>query len=387
MVEHQARRQQHHDASPLRIEMILPSLIAAGMETVTARLAMRLGEAGHRVGVTCLEDTGPLAAELEAAGHRVAVVPAPGLRTNIAPTALTGWLRAERPDVVHVHSGAWLKGVRAARLAGVRRVVFTEHGLNDVEPWFSSFLKRCGAHYTDTVVAVSEPLREYLVRTAGIRADRVIVVPNGVDTARFNPVGRTAGIRERLGIGDAPMLGHIARLAPVKNQPLLVDAFAEARRRVPNAHLVIVGDGSERSAIEARIAAGSLQTCVHLIGEARAIPEILREMDAFALPSKAEGTSMSVLEAMASGVAVVASSVGGTPDLLNHGECGQLVPPNDVPALARALADVLSDAAVRSALGSAGRARAVAQYSETTVTDRYEQLYRVGHATPDGRVS
>jgi glycosyltransferase involved in cell wall biosynthesis len=217
------------------------------------------------------------------------------------------------------------------------------------------------------------------------RADRVIVIPNGVDTARFNPVGKTAGLRERLGIGQAPLVGHIARLAPVKNQPLLVDAFAEARRRVPNAHLVIVGDGSERSAIEARIAAGSLQSCVHLIGEARAIPEILREIDAFALPSKAEGTSMSVLEAMASGVAVVASSVGGTPDLLNDGECGRLVPPNDVRALASGIADVLSDTGLRSALGSAGRARAVAHYSESTVTDRYERLYRVGRATSDGR--
>lgn len=366
------------DARPLRVEMILPSLIAGGMEMVTARLAMRLGEAGHHVGVTCLLDTGPLAPELEAAGHRVAVVEAPGLRTNIAPTALTEWLRSQQPDVVHVHSGAWLKGVRAARLAGVPRVIFTEHGLNDHEPWFSSCLKRCGAHYTDTVVAVSEPLKEYLVHTAGIRADRVTVIANGVDTMRFNPTGPTAGVRARLGIGGAPVVGHVARLAPVKNQPLMVDAFAEARKRVPNAHMIIVGEGSEREPIEARIAANSVEACVHLIGEARDIPEILREMDVFALPSKAEGTSMSVLEAMASGVSIVASSVGGTPDLLNHGECGRLVPPNDVSALANAFVEVLSSPTLRSTLGSAGRERAVRHYSETTVAQRYEVLYRAG---------
>lgn len=364
--------------------MVLPSLIAAGMETVTARLTMRLARAGHEVGVTCLMEEGPLAAELRAAGHRVAVVGAPGIRTNFQPTALASWLRDERPDIVHVHSGAWAKGARAARLAGVARIIFTEHGLNDVEPWYSTALKHWGATQTDHVVAVSEPLHRYLVERVRVPESKVSVIPNGVDTERFRPAtltGAAPSLRARLGLGSAPVIGHVARLAPVKNQPLLVDAFAMVRHRVPAARLVIVGDGSERAAIEAKVAEHALGEAVHLVGEARDIPAILREFDLFALPSKAEGTSMSVLEAMATGVPVVASAVGGTPDLLDHGQCGVLVPPNDTAALAAAFGDLLETPERRRALARAARARVEERYSEETVARRYERLYR-GEVAP-----
>jgi sugar transferase (PEP-CTERM/EpsH1 system associated) len=360
----------------VKIEMILPSLIAAGMETVTARLAMQLAAAGHTVGVTCLLDEGPLASELRAAGHRVAVVPAPGLRTNVMPVQLAAWLRSEQPDVVHAHSGTWLKAARAARLAGVRRVVFTEHGLNDVEPWYNLVVKRCGGWLTDCVVAVSEPLRHYLVERVGIPESKIVVIPNGVDTDRFSPGPAHGDLRARLGLGSKPVIGHVARLAPVKNQPLLVDALARVRERVPEAQLVIVGDGPEREALQAHIQARGLEESVHLAGEARDVPAILREFDVFALPSKAEGTSMSVLEAMASGIPVVASAVGGTPDLLDHGRCGVLVEPNDVDALAVALADVLLAPDRRRVLAAAARTRVVQDFDEAAVARRYEGLYR-----------
>lgn len=356
--------------------MILPSLIAAGMETVTARLALQLAASGHTVGVTCLLDEGPLASELRAAGVRVAVVPAPGLRTNVMPTDLAAWLRREQPDVVHAHSGTWLKAARASHLAGVRRFVFTEHGLNDVEPWYNAVLKRCGGWMTDCVVAVSQPLRTYLVGQVGIPAAKVVVIQNGVDTERFRPGARSGELRRRFDIGDAPVIGHVARLAPVKNQPLLVDALARVRDRVPNARLVIVGDGPDRDALRAHVRMRDLEACVHLAGEARDVPAILREFDVFALPSKAEGTSMSVLEAMASGVPVVASAVGGTPDLLDHGRCGMLVPPNDTEALAAALADLLLASDRRRALASAARDRVTGSFDEGVVARRYEGLYR-----------
>lgn len=365
--------------------MVLPSLIAAGMETVTARLTMRLARAGHEVGVTCLMEEGPLASELRAAGHRVAVVDAPGIRTNFQPTGLASWLRRVRPDVVHVHSGAWAKGARAARLAGAARVVFTEHGLNDVEPWYSTALKHWGATQTDHVIAVSEPLRRYLIERVRVPASKIAVIPNGVDTELFRPATASErapdSLRKRLGIGTAPVIGHVARLAPVKNQPLLVDAFARVRQRIPAVRLVIVGEGSERAAIEAKVAEHGLGAAVHLVGEARDIPSILREFDLFALPSKAEGTSMSVLEAMASGVPVVASAVGGTPDLLDHGRCGVLVPPNEIDALAAAFCDLLAAPERRRALATAARARVEDHYSEESVARRYERLYR-GEAAP-----
>jgi glycosyltransferase involved in cell wall biosynthesis len=139
---------------------------------------------------------------------------------------------------------------------------------------------------------------------------------------------------------------------------------------------VIVGDGPERDALGAHIRARGLEDSVHLVGEARDVPAILREFDVFALPSKAEGTSMSVLEAMASGIPVVASAVGGTPDLLDQGRCGVLVPPNDVSALADALVDLLRAPDRRRALAAAARARVARDFDESVVARRYEGLYR-----------
>jgi glycosyltransferase involved in cell wall biosynthesis len=358
----------------LTIEMALPTLFPGGMEVVTMRLAMRLAEKGHRVGVTCVIDEGPLADDLRASGIRVARVPAPGLRTNVLPLDLARWLRRVRPDVVHIHSGVWLKAARAARLARIRRVVFTEHGALDVEPWYASFIKRSAARLTDVVVSVSAPLAEVLVDTHGVPRAKIRVVPNGVDTERFRP-GPAGPVLQQLGVGDGPTIGHVARLVPVKNQDLLLHAFAEVRRRVPNAQLVIVGDGPERERLLQLIDELGLRGAAHLPGEHRDVASLLRAFSVFALPSKAEGTSMSVLEAMASGVPVVASAVGGTPALLDDGQCGVLIPPNDRSALADALVALLGDPDRRSRLAAAARARAVNAYGEARVVEQYEALY------------
>lgn len=368
----------------LRIEMVLPSLIAGGMEVVTARLVKRLVCAGHTVGVTCILEEGPLADELRREGVRVKVVPAPGLRTNVFPTQLAAWLQQVAPDVVHIHSGVWLKAARAARMAGVRRVIFTEHGALDVEPWYSSLIKRQAARFTDVIVSVSEPLARVLTETHGLPADKVRVLPNGVDAELFSP-GPSRDLLSAWGVTqDSLVIGHVARLAAIKNQPLLLEAFARVVQQRPQARLVIVGDGPERELLERRIAALGLESTAHLIGEHRDVPGLLRSFTMFVLPSKAEGTSMSVLEAMAAGVPVVATAVGGTPALLDAGRCGQLIPANDVGALADAIVGLLDDHERRRAYSTAGRQRVMQYYDERAVSDQYESLY-VGAVAPSRR--
>ena len=368
----------------LRIEMVLPSLIAGGMEVVTARLVKRLVRRGHTVGVTCILEEGPLAEELRREGIRVKLVPAPGLRTNVFPTELAAWLRQVAPDVVHIHSGVWLKAARAARMAGVRRVVFTEHGALDVEPWYSSLIKRQAVRFTDAVISVSEPLARVLTETHGLPANKVFVLPNGVDADLFSP-GPSRDLLSAWGIGhEALVIGHVARLAPIKNQPLLLEAFARVVQDRPAARLVIVGDGPERPLLERRIAELGLAGTAHLIGEHRDVPGLLRSFTMFVLPSKAEGTSMSVLEAMAAGVPVVASAVGGTPALLDDGRCGQLVPANDVAALADAIIGLLDDHERRRMYSTAARQRVMQYYDEQAVSDQYESVY-VGAATAPGQ--
>lgn len=360
----------------LRIEMVLPALNKAGMEVMAARLGRGLANRDHEIGFTCIEAGDGFADELRDEGFRVTVVPAPGLRSLVHAPLLAQWFRALRLDVVHGHSGAWLKAARAARSAAVRRVVHTEHGMLEGESWYTPSLKRCAARFTDHVVAVAEPIRAYLTGRAKVNGDKVSVILNGVDTNQFTPAVSAGALRARLAITNAPLIGNVARLAPIKNHALLIDAFALLRERIPEARLAIVGDGALRAELQMRIDALRLDAHAFLLGEVRDTAAVYRDLDLFVLSSTIEGTSMSILEAMASGACVVATAVGGNPDLLGHGRYGVLVPSENPAALAAAMFDLLRDPGRRQRLAAAARAHVAERYSESAMIGAYEELYR-----------
>jgi glycosyltransferase involved in cell wall biosynthesis len=255
-------------------------------------------------------------------------------------------------------------------------VIHTEHGLLDHEPWYGILLKWWAARHTSSIAPVSEALRRYLTENVRLDPRKVTTIANGVDTERFAPSPGTGVVRNLAAVPhDALVVGHVAGLKPVKGQLLLIDAFASVHAALPQAHLVIVGEGALRPLLETRIRALNVSDVVHLIGEVSDTAPVYRDFDLFVLSSKAEGTSMSILESMASGVAVVATAVGGTPDLLADGRCGVLVPSGDRDALAGALIRLLGDQRTRRELGVAGRARVVERYSEEAMIDAYEALY------------
>jgi glycosyltransferase involved in cell wall biosynthesis len=364
---------------PLRIEMVLPTLSAAGQEVMVANLAHALAQRGHVVGVTCIQSGGALEEQLAAWGIRVSVVPTPGVLPNLhgAP-ALTAHFRAVAPDVVHVHSGAWGKAAAAARRAGDVPVVFTLHGMPYWESPHWRHLHRLSAWQTDRVVAVAAPLRDYLVQQVRVPPAKVTVLLNGVDTDRYAPTDRARdaqALRQRLGIpAGRAVIGTVARLDPIKHQAMLVDAFAQLRGEGVDADLVIVGDGERREALLAQAVALGIADRVHLPGPVSDTAPAYRAFDAFILCSLEEGTSMSVLEAMASGTPVVATAVGGTPALLED-DCGLLVPSRDTAALAAAVSRVLGEPATAAALATRARDRAVRRYGRAAMVEGYERIY------------
>src|SRR5262249_21641806 len=148
-----------------------------------------------------------------------------------------------------------LKAARAASRAAVPRVVHTIHGLLDREPWHGPPLKRWAARYTHAIAAVSQPLRDYLVKEAGIDHRRVHVVPNGINTGAFAPGRRSGRVRDAFGLSpQSVVIGHVARFSPVKNHVLLVEAFAQVARCNSDAFLVLVGEGPLRAGVEAKVA-------------------------------------------------------------------------------------------------------------------------------------
>jgi glycosyltransferase involved in cell wall biosynthesis len=368
--------------SRLRIVMLLPTLARAGMEMVAARLAIGLTQRGHAVAVGCIEQSGPVAEPLRAAGVSVDVVPAPGLVPNLRAPALSAWIARRAPQVVHTHSGTWLKGARAARAAGVRAVVHTVHGLLDREPWYANFLKRRAAAATSAVVAVSEPLRGYLIHSTGLASAAVRTISNGVDTDAFSPELPDRRARLLPGSEGRIVVGCVARVEAVKNHELLLRAFREAVRARPELLLVLVGDGSLRPQLEALSRALELADAVRFVGDQPDTASWYRSFDAFVLASRAEGTSMSILEAMASGCPIIATDVGGNRALIGEDGAGRLVPSEDAASLAAALAQVVRAPDAPARLASPARTRAVRMFSQAAMVERYESLYREVMAEP-----
>jgi glycosyltransferase involved in cell wall biosynthesis len=361
----------------LRIELVVSALDVAGLEMVVANLTRHLAGRGHDVAVTCIERLGELGERLRDEGFSVSLVPTPGVLTNVYPKDLTSWFRERRPDVVHVHSGAWLKAARAA-MPGKIPTIYTLHGIWPDRPWFLPYYTRIAARYTHAVATVTDVLREHLVRDIGLPPDLIRVIPNGIDTASFRPGPRSGLIRKRFNIPDSTVvIGTVARLHRVKNQTLMIDAFARVHAERPDTALVLVGDGPLKEPLAALAAERGIGDAVHFFGVTNDALAAYRDMDIFCLSSITEGTSISALEAMACGVYVVLSAVGGNPRLLADGRLGHLVrPPDDVRALAIALLDGVADPSLRIRFAALAREAVVNHYSLALSATRYLEIYR-----------
>lgn len=294
--------------------------------------------------------------------------------------------RDRRPAIVHTRNLAALEAVVPARAAGVPVRVHGEHGwdVSDPEGRRRKFqlMRRLYRPFVSRYVALSGHLERYLTDAVHVPRARVERICNGVDTARFRPAsgGRAALPGSPFGAPGEVLIGTVGRLQAVKDQTNLVRAFAHlVGQRAPGAdeaRLVVAGDGPLRGAVEAEIRAGGVGDRVWLAGERTDVPDVMRSLDLFALPSLAEGISNTILEAMACGLPVVATDVGGNAELVDHGRTGTLVPRADYVALGDALASYVADIALRRRHGAAGRQRVETEFSLDGMVDRYAALYR-----------
>lgn len=322
------------------------------------------------------------------AGERLVSVPALGREVRgrqdaAALRALVGLMRHVRPHVVHTHTAkAGTLGRVAARLARVPVVVHTYHG-HVFHGYFSPartrlFLavERLLARWTDCLVTVSETVRRELLVLGIGRPERLRVVPLGLDLDRFLAADALrGGFRAELGAGTAPLVGIVARLVPIKAHEVFLAAAAAVARVVPGARFVVVGDGERRPALEALAGELGLAGRVHFAGWRQDLDRIYADLDVVVLTSRNEGSPVSLIEAMAAGRPVVATRVGGVPDLVAEGESGRLVAVGDAAGLARAVAELLVDAGARARLGAAGRRRVSPAFGAARLLADVDRLY------------
>jgi glycosyltransferase involved in cell wall biosynthesis len=334
-------------------------------------------------------DEGDLSAEARARGVEPVVVPELGPRIRpgrdlVALGKLVRLLRTLRPDLVHTHTAkAGALGRVAARLAGVPTVIHTFHG-HVLEGYFSSSLtrlflqiERTLARITDRIITVSPRVRQDLLARGIGRPEQVEVVPLGLDLARFlDRPASPVGLREKLAIpSDAPLLGIVGRLVPIKDHPTLFHALALLQTHGPAPHLIIAGDGERREALKRLAQDLGLASCIHFLGWRNDLEAILGELDVVICCSRNEGTPVALIEAMAAGVPVLSTDVGGVGDLIVHGETGWLVPSGNPSALARGIRELLTDAEPGAQLVPAARAAALGRHDLNGLLRRMEGLY------------
>lgn len=292
-------------------------------------------------------------------------------------------LRRLRPDIVHTRNLAALEMSFPAWIAGIRCRIHGEHGRdvddpdgsNKTQQWIRRIYQTFIKHY----VALSKDLEAYLTDTIGIADSRVSLVCNGVDAQRFSPspTGRIALPESPFNAPELFVFGTVGRLQAVKDQIGLLRAFALLLKSSSSerARLMIVGDGPLRADLEAIAKAEGISEQVWFVGERSDVANTMRAMNCFVLPSLAEGISNTVLEAMASGLPVIATRVGGNPELVDV-KSGKLVPPSMPQALAQAMADYLREPEQAIAAGRAGRARIEAEFSLDAMVEKYDALYQ-----------
>ena len=363
-------------ADPSVLQVVL-TLNPGGTERLVLELVKRL--AGQsRQAVCCLDEAGTWGEALRADGTQVTVLGRqPGFHPSLA-RRLAAAAREVEADVLHCHQySPFVYGalVRVAR-PGLR-LVFTEHGrLSDAPP---SPKRRAMnpvlAHAASHIASVSHDLKRHMV-AEGLPEARIEVVHNGIELGPAPAGDAAAELRRRLELpSDAFVVGTVARLDPVKHLQTLVDAAGQLAQRGRQIHVVVVGDGPERATLERETQARGVKHALHFLGHRDDARAFLPGLDVYVNCSISEGISLTILEAMAASVPVVATAVGGTPEIVTD-QVGRLVPPRDPLALAAELDTLATQPALREALGRAARARVAEHFTIETMTERYLRMYR-----------
>jgi glycosyltransferase involved in cell wall biosynthesis len=361
---------------PIRVLHVLNTLDTGGAEAVVLNLARACDRTRFDLRVVSLGQDGPIGQQLRAAdvptfalGRRPGIDP--GLALKVARLC-----RTHAIDVVHSHNVApWLYAGPSARLVGAA-VCHTEH--SNLAPgqralWHA---ERWLAQLTRVVICDGDSVRRQLIEQQGLPARKVITIHNGIDLARFGRPADRAATRRAAGItGDGPIIGTVARLEAVKDQALLIRAFAKVLPAQPTARLCIVGGGSLRSALQAQVMAAGLGDAVVFLGHRDDVADLLPLFDLFALSSISEGLPLTLIEAMAAGLPCVATDVGAVADAVAAGHSGLLVPARDEVGFSAALLQLLLDRDRARRMGENGQHRARAHFDLRMMVKRYEDLW------------
>jgi glycosyltransferase involved in cell wall biosynthesis len=359
----------------MKIDWLITELnTLGGAETYVRQMAPRLLHAGCAIRVITFMSGGTLVAELRRSGVTVIEL---GLKDKFdwkAIVRLSRLWRADKPDLVHTHLyHAGIIGRIVAKVMGIPTVVVHQHGAERARSIIRSGLDRMTSSLVSQYVATCRAVADLLQQREGISGTKIQVIYNGIEC--LDPISPNLDKPHQELLSSLITIINIGRLSPEKGHNTLLEAVALLHTSHTQTRLVLVGEGESQAFLTERIKELNLNRFVHMLGSRRDIAELLANADIFALPSDWEGVSMALLEAMAAGVPVVATAVGGTPEVVVDGINGLLVPPRDPEALAGALSRLLLDPGLRQHIGQAGRQSVFERFNIQHTVQQTRALY------------
>jgi len=357
----------------MNILFIANHLNVGGVTSYLYTLAGGLKERGHNVYLA--SSGGELAEKFIALGVKHIRVPLM-TKSEISPKIIFSFFKLRKEvkklKIELVHSNSRTTQVLGNLLSRALNIphVFTCHGF--FKPKLSRLLFSC---WGQAVIAISSEVKEHLIADLKLDAKNISVINNGIDTGNFGDFSARDDMRKDLGINDALLVGIIARLSDVKGHIYLIRAMRQVIKTFPTAKLLIIGEGKMKNALIKEVDVSGIKENVLFIPEAGNTRDVLAAMDIFVMPSLQEGLGLALMEAMAQGLAVVGSAVGGIKTLIQDEVNGLLVGPADVEELAKAIAELLRDPDKRRNLGANARKFIIANFSKEKMVDATERVY------------
>jgi glycosyltransferase involved in cell wall biosynthesis len=355
---------------------ILSSFKSGGTESQLLEILKRMDRGRFEPRVVCFSRTGGLLRAMEDLGIEIETL---GFDSLLSPRALkafrrvAAWARARNVRIIHgFHFHGCFYGAILKKMIPGSRLILCEQGLTEA----SGFRYRLGRAFyyraSDVILANCLAVRDVVASRDRLDPARVRIIHGGVDMEKFRPAKPQAGGRRG---EDGVVIGCVGRLHPDKGQLVLAKAAPEILGALPGARIVLAGDGPQRGALEAAIAAGGVSERMILLGDQRDIPALLSTFDLLILPSMNEGFANAALEAMSCGVPVIASDAGGNPEVVRDGQTGRLFRKGDAASLAACVVEMAKDLPRARALAGAARERAVKEFGVDTLVRRHEELY------------
>lgn len=360
----------------IKILRVVTWLPVGGVEKRLVKILPLLNEAPFEFRVLCLREKGALAPELEKSGIKVDLIP---FKSRLDPFALKKFVKYLKEEKFHlIHSHMYRSNVPATiagRIAGVPVIVSQIHNVDTWQTFRQVWMDRFLCRYRAGLIAVSEEVKRDVVKVLRVPEEFCRVIYNGVSVENFENVKRDRRVFGEAGIGENDVVVvMVSRLVEQKNPDIALKAFSEIVKKRPDAHLVFAGGGNMKNQLKALVEEKGLGGNIHFLGTRPDIAEILAASDIFTLPSSKEGFSNAILEAMASGLPVVVSDVGGNGEAVVDGESGFILPPGDAGVLKDKLLFLIENGERRLAMGRAANLRAK-EFSLDNMRNSVRQYY------------